>query len=280
MKDTSDSPWIDHPMHPTRARFDGKTLVVEQEVTKRLRLGPLFSVVVSAWLRQHTSWDADEDAPFYWSMAFGAMGDWPVEELGYLQLVRGGDGRPGLRRGRKISRIQQNLREAWRGTKRADPWLDLGTSGIIPLVLHYRSAQEVAPLLWAEVQEMAYASLMATEGRTAYRLAHILDLLPAMGDACVYCGSRKELTFDHAIPLFKGGAPWGENLVTACRACNSRKGSSELETWLQGLPGLHDPEKIRLAQEARTKARQLPQKCRSRVADPCGGSGAKPPKSM
>ncbi len=42
---------------------------------------------------------------------------------------------------------------------------------------------------------------------------------------CQYCGTRtKELTLDHLIPRHRGGRHIWENLVSACRACNHRKG--------------------------------------------------------
>ena len=41
---------------------------------------------------------------------------------------------------------------------------------------------------------------------------------------CQYCGSKKELTFDHLLPRSKGGkTDWG-NVVTACSSCNVKKG--------------------------------------------------------
>jgi 5-methylcytosine-specific restriction endonuclease McrA len=46
--------------------------------------------------------------------------------------------------------------------------------------------------------------------------------------SCQYCGYRKptpDLTFDHVIPRSKGGRTIWENVVTACCACNLRKGS-------------------------------------------------------
>ena len=41
---------------------------------------------------------------------------------------------------------------------------------------------------------------------------------------CVYCGSRRELTFDHVIPRAQGGRTTWENVATACAPCNLRKG--------------------------------------------------------
>ena len=45
---------------------------------------------------------------------------------------------------------------------------------------------------------------------------------------CQYCGQRKvmrELTFDHMIPRKRGGQTRWTNIVTACRTCNTHKGS-------------------------------------------------------
>jgi 5-methylcytosine-specific restriction endonuclease McrA len=67
---------------------------------------------------------------------------------------------------------------------------------------------------------------------------------------CVYCGSRDDLTLDHLYPAKKiwGDGAWKwtfeqrnswfnnvDNLVTACRGCNSSKGASDLSEWLEKL---------------------------------------------
>lgn len=41
---------------------------------------------------------------------------------------------------------------------------------------------------------------------------------------CQYCGSTKELTFDHVIPRRLGGRTSWENVAAACSPCNLRKG--------------------------------------------------------
>ena len=44
---------------------------------------------------------------------------------------------------------------------------------------------------------------------------------------CQYCGKQpplRELNIDHVMPRSRGGADTWENLVTACRVCNLRKG--------------------------------------------------------
>ncbi|HDN80012.1 MAG: HNH endonuclease [Chloroflexi bacterium] len=45
---------------------------------------------------------------------------------------------------------------------------------------------------------------------------------------CQYCGRqlpKSELTLDHVIPRQRGGETTWENVVTACKTCNQRKGS-------------------------------------------------------
>ena len=45
---------------------------------------------------------------------------------------------------------------------------------------------------------------------------------------CQYCGimpGRQELTVDHVLPRSQGGEHSWQNLVTACKPCNQRKGS-------------------------------------------------------
>ena len=56
------------------------------------------------------------------------------------------------------------------------------------------------------------------------------------GYMCIYCGATEDLTLDHLIPLIKGGAHTEDNLVVACRGCNSSKGAKALEEWLETRP--------------------------------------------
>ncbi len=49
---------------------------------------------------------------------------------------------------------------------------------------------------------------------------------------CQYCGKRpplRELNIDHVVPRSRGGDDSWENLVTACRPCNLRKGGKTPE---------------------------------------------------
>jgi len=44
------------------------------------------------------------------------------------------------------------------------------------------------------------------------------------GARCRYCGATERLSVDHVVPRCQGGGDEPENLVVACKSCNSRKG--------------------------------------------------------
>ncbi|MFA5376392.1 MAG: HNH endonuclease [Dehalococcoidia bacterium] len=53
---------------------------------------------------------------------------------------------------------------------------------------------------------------------------------------CVYCGKKlKNLTMDHVIPISKGGGHTKENVVPACKSCNSRKRDREAPAFQRAL---------------------------------------------
>lgn len=53
---------------------------------------------------------------------------------------------------------------------------------------------------------------------------------------CIYCGATEDLALDHIVALDVGGAHCEDNLVVACRRCNSSKRTRPLEEWLQTQP--------------------------------------------
>ena len=52
------------------------------------------------------------------------------------------------------------------------------------------------------------------------------------GSQCSYCGASEYLALDHIFPKSLGGKDVGENLVYACRSCNSSKGKKDLMEWM------------------------------------------------
>lgn len=51
------------------------------------------------------------------------------------------------------------------------------------------------------------------------------------GYECSYCGNSDKLTFDHFIPLSKGGAFAKNNILPACTRCNSSKHNHDFNDW-------------------------------------------------
>jgi hypothetical protein len=60
------------------------------------------------------------------------------------------------------------------------------------------------------------------------------------GFTCAYCGrdlhnvAPADITLDHLTPKSEGGSNKEENLVTACRSCNSARGA---KSWTDYAPG-------------------------------------------
>lgn len=57
------------------------------------------------------------------------------------------------------------------------------------------------------------------------------EIIARDGQDCYLCGewvSIREMTFDHVVPLSKGGTHTPENVKLAHRGCNSRKGAKLL----------------------------------------------------
>ena len=52
------------------------------------------------------------------------------------------------------------------------------------------------------------------------------------GQKCNYCGSSEKLALDHIFPQRYGGKDDAENLIYACRTCNSSKGKKDLMEWM------------------------------------------------
>jgi hypothetical protein len=68
---------------------------------------------------------------------------------------------------------------------------------------------------------------------------------------CVYCGHslRRDLTLDHVIPQSKGGENTWENLVTACKRCNSQKADLSLEEFGKEIPRPYRPHYLMLMRQ-------------------------------
>ena len=51
------------------------------------------------------------------------------------------------------------------------------------------------------------------------------------GNACCYCGKKKELEKEHFIPLKNGGEFTHNNIIPSCKSCNSSKSDRDFFEW-------------------------------------------------
>lgn len=61
------------------------------------------------------------------------------------------------------------------------------------------------------------------------------DILRDADYSCIYCGETENITQDHWLPLSRGGGYTAENIVPACKSCNSRKHTMTGEEYIDLL---------------------------------------------
>lgn len=71
--------------------------------------------------------------------------------------------------------------------------------------------------------------LLIGAGVAASDLAALRDLF---NGHCAYCMSAEATTFDHVVPLARGGLHQIDNLLPACRPCNMTKNARTPEEWM------------------------------------------------
>lgn len=114
-------------------------------------------------------------------------------------------------------------------------------------VCHFRRAFVLVSRGKAEVLEHADGAVVRTPSRvlprpSVIRLIYFIrrpqpkakltrrDVFHRDGWSCQYCGVRtRDLTLDHVVPRHQSGKHSWDNLVSACKACNHRKGGRSLE---------------------------------------------------
>ncbi|HWH11549.1 MAG TPA: HNH endonuclease signature motif containing protein [Solirubrobacteraceae bacterium] len=103
--------------------------------------------------------------------------------------------------------------------------LDLRPDDVRALVLEAENRKRL------KLEKAHALNAIAGEGDTKARRQPIpqqIKTLVWQRDAgrCVDCATRKDLEFDHIIPLALGGSNTARNLQLLCAACNRRKGAT------------------------------------------------------
>jgi hypothetical protein len=113
-----------------------------------------------------------------------------------------------------------------------------------------RATCRIPPAVWAKCRDVLmrgwwladdgryYSNILVPQvlelisRRARGYLKHREDVIDRCGAACRYCGrSDLRLALDHVIPRIQGGSDDAENLVPACKPCNSSKGGRTPEQW-------------------------------------------------
>jgi len=97
------------------------------------------------------------------------------------------------------------------------------------------SAVEAKAEKYGRLHFMVRARLFAGLNKRTMNIGPLADdehLKMILPQACCYCGSAQFLSVDHLIPTKRGGANAGDNLVWACRSCNSSKSAKDALEWL------------------------------------------------
>lgn len=84
------------------------------------------------------------------------------------------------------------------------------------------------------------------------------NVLEEFNHECAYCGATGSLTVDHIIPLSRGGLNEIQNLVPACKSCNTSKGIKDAIEWYSSRPFYDQARADRIA--ARLALAQLKQR--------------------
>lgn len=71
------------------------------------------------------------------------------------------------------------------------------------------------------------AWLVAARAKEKHTTSQWRALLAAHGWRCAHCGTKKNITKDHVVPISAGGSDGIGNLQPLCGRCNSSKGASQ-----------------------------------------------------
>jgi hypothetical protein len=117
----------------------------------------------------------------------------------------------------EIKTVQEHIAWSYANLARADKALRDGVKKYA--VVHHMVRARLYKGLCDHTMSMA----------TLYKDERLKMTVP---QACYYCGSTAKLSVDHLIPRIKGGADESDNLIWACRSCNSSKRDKDMLKWM------------------------------------------------
>lgn len=92
--------------------------------------------------------------------------------------------------------------------------------------------KQQTPLGKANAARSNHKRRMVLAGLSTLTAAEWESIKATQMGACAYCLTVAPLTMDHYEPLSRGGQNTPENVVGACRPCNSSKKAQTVEGWI------------------------------------------------
>ncbi len=121
----------------------------------------------------------------------------------------------------------------WRYWLHHDYWVDMADAGTyreddVRLLIKRAVLREERELARArqEVDALARFGDLPTASREVIPDGVRMFVWQRDGGACVRCGGREKLEFDHIIPVADGGSSTERNVQLLCEPCNRNKGRS------------------------------------------------------
>lgn len=102
-----------------------------------------------------------------------------------------------------------------------------GNGGQVTLTRDQREAMQP---LWRRGAAIALAESVSAADPRGWTMTRAA-VLARDNYTCIYCGSVDDIACDHVHPRSRGGLDIMENLVAACKPCNSSKGDKLLSEW-------------------------------------------------
>lgn len=65
-------------------------------------------------------------------------------------------------------------------------------------------------------------------------------------NSCAYCGKQSQLHQEHFVPLSKGGTYTKNNIIPACKECNSSKCNKTFEIWYKNQPYYNKEKELKI----------------------------------
>lgn len=82
----------------------------------------------------------------------------------------------------------------------------------------------------AERRQHAHARSRGVKPIPVIGQRNLLDMFDGL---CAYCRLRPASTWDHIIPISRGGETVPGNIVPACASCNASKGNRNVARWVR-----------------------------------------------